>query len=50
MSVMITNMPPSAVRIGALVPLTPPGWVDAGRHLLGAGHTRIAVAAQAGVY
>jgi ABC-type branched-subunit amino acid transport system substrate-binding protein len=24
----------SAVRIGVLVPLTPPGWVDAGRHLL----------------
>ncbi len=24
----------SAVRIGALVPLTPPGWVEAGRHLL----------------
>lgn len=24
----------SAVRIGALVPLTPPGWVGAGRHLL----------------
>jgi ABC-type branched-subunit amino acid transport system substrate-binding protein len=24
----------SAVRIGALVPLTRPGWVDAGRHLL----------------
>ncbi|MFD7783365.1 ABC transporter substrate-binding protein [Streptomyces nojiriensis] len=24
----------SSVRIGALVPLTPPGWVDAGRHLL----------------
>ena len=23
-----------AVRIGALVPLTPPGWVEAGRHLL----------------
>ncbi|MFB0627062.1 ABC transporter substrate-binding protein [Streptomyces sp. AB3(2024)] len=38
------NMPPSPsaavrtdgppVRIGALVPLTPPGWVEAGRHLL----------------
>ncbi|MDN3021108.1 ABC transporter substrate-binding protein [Streptomyces sp. S.PB5] len=25
---------PSPVRIGALVPLTPPGWVGAGRHLL----------------
>ncbi|MEU6915268.1 ABC transporter substrate-binding protein [Streptomyces olindensis] len=25
---------PSAIRIGALVPLTPPGWVEAGRHLL----------------
>jgi ABC-type branched-subunit amino acid transport system substrate-binding protein len=24
----------SAVRVGALVPLTPPGWVEAGRHLL----------------
>jgi len=24
----------SSVRIGALVPLTPPGWVEAGRHLL----------------
>ncbi|MGW2161658.1 ABC transporter substrate-binding protein [Nonomuraea sp. NPDC001699] len=24
----------SPVRIGALVPLTPPGWVEAGRHLL----------------
>ena len=24
----------SAVRIGALVPLTRPGWVEAGRHLL----------------
>ncbi|HYI18451.1 MAG TPA: ABC transporter substrate-binding protein [Solirubrobacteraceae bacterium] len=23
------------VRIGALVPLSPPGWVEAGRHLLG---------------
>ncbi len=26
--------PPSSVRIGALVPLTRPGWVEAGRHLL----------------
>jgi len=25
---------PSAVRIGALVPLTRPGWAEAGRHLL----------------
>ncbi|MEU1179282.1 ABC transporter substrate-binding protein [Streptomyces sp. NPDC005820] len=25
---------PSAVRIGALVPLSRPGWVEAGRHLL----------------
>ena len=25
---------PSPVQIGALVPLTRPGWVDAGRHLL----------------
>ncbi|MFD3477489.1 ABC transporter substrate-binding protein [Streptomyces sp. NPDC058695] len=24
----------SSVRIGALVPLTPPGWVEAGQHLL----------------
>ena len=24
----------SAVRIGALIPLTRPGWVEAGRHLL----------------
>ncbi|MFF3614905.1 ABC transporter substrate-binding protein [Streptomyces sp. NPDC002580] len=24
----------SSVRIGALVPLSPPGWVEAGRHLL----------------
>ncbi|MFD6277504.1 ABC transporter substrate-binding protein [Streptomyces sp. NPDC060209] len=24
----------AAVRIGALVPLTPPGWTEAGRHLL----------------
>src|SRR5688572_32064787 len=24
----------SAIQIGALVPLTPPGWVEAGRHLL----------------
>jgi ABC-type branched-subunit amino acid transport system substrate-binding protein len=24
----------SAVRVGALAPLTPPGWVEAGRHLL----------------
>ena len=26
--------PGAAVRIGALVPLTRPGWVEAGRHLL----------------
>ncbi|UQX03705.1 ABC transporter substrate-binding protein [Streptomyces sp. RerS4] len=26
--------PPSPLRIGALVPLTRPGWVEAGRHLL----------------
>lgn len=25
----------SPIRIGALAPLTPPGWVQAGRHLLG---------------
>ncbi len=42
MCVMITHMrspgrserDPSAVRIGVLVPLSPPGWVEAGRHLL----------------
>ncbi|MET7738101.1 ABC transporter substrate-binding protein [Streptomyces sp. NPDC005402] len=35
MSGMITQMrPPQPVRIGALVPLTRPGWVEAGRHLL----------------
>ncbi|MFI8966822.1 ABC transporter substrate-binding protein [Streptomyces sp. NPDC053493] len=28
------NMSSSAVRIGALVPLTRPGWTEAGRHLL----------------
>ncbi|MFI6317206.1 ABC transporter substrate-binding protein [Nonomuraea sp. NPDC050556] len=28
------NTPPPALRIGALAPLTPPGWVEAGRHLL----------------
>src|SRR4051794_41286292 len=33
----------ASVRIGALVPLTPPGWVQAGQHLLaglelGVGH------------
>jgi len=27
-------MQPRPVQIGALVPLTPPGWVEAGRHLL----------------
>jgi hypothetical protein len=26
--------PAAPVRIGALVPLTRPGWVPAGRHLL----------------
>lgn len=31
MADMIT---PPAVRIGVLAPLTPPGWVEAGRHLL----------------
>ncbi|MEU2078040.1 ABC transporter substrate-binding protein [Streptomyces sp. NPDC013489] len=38
---MITHSTPGSartggpsVRIGALVPLTPPGWVEAGRHLL----------------
>ncbi len=47
MSRMVTPAPPappsppgaerpggSSVRVGALVPLTPPGWVGAGRHLL----------------
>ncbi|MEU6312170.1 ABC transporter substrate-binding protein [Streptomyces sp. NPDC047014] len=29
---MITS--PTTLRIGALVPLSPPGWVEAGRHLL----------------
>lgn len=27
-------MGPHTIRIGALAPLTPPGWVEAGRHLL----------------
>ncbi|MGW7728278.1 ABC transporter substrate-binding protein [Streptomyces canus] len=32
---MITHVrPPQPIRIGALVPLTRPGWVEAGRHLL----------------
>jgi ABC-type branched-subunit amino acid transport system substrate-binding protein len=36
MAVMITSTTPSAppVRIGALAPLTRPGWVEAGQHLL----------------
>jgi ABC-type branched-subunit amino acid transport system substrate-binding protein len=35
MSGMITQVrPPQPVRIGALAPLTRPGWVEAGRHLL----------------
>jgi ABC-type branched-subunit amino acid transport system substrate-binding protein len=39
MSGMITQVRPprrdeTDVRIGALVPLTPPGWTEAGRHLL----------------
>ncbi|MEU0850467.1 ABC transporter substrate-binding protein [Streptomyces flaveolus] len=39
MSGMVTQVRPSRrdgtnVRIGALVPLTPPGWAEAGRHLL----------------
>src|SRR3954469_13659681 len=35
MSGMLTQArPPQPVRIGALVPLSPPGWVEAGRHLL----------------
>lgn len=32
MSGMITDVP--SVRIGALVPLTRPGWIEAGQHLL----------------
>ena len=39
MSGMITSVHPprrdgSSVRIGVLVPLTRPGWVEAGRHVL----------------
>jgi ABC-type branched-subunit amino acid transport system substrate-binding protein len=39
MSAMVTQARPprrsgTAVRIGALAPLTPPGWTEAGRHLL----------------
>ncbi|HEX4395601.1 MAG TPA: ABC transporter substrate-binding protein, partial [Mycobacterium sp.] len=38
MSDMITQVYPradgSSVQIGALVPLTRPGWVEAGQHLL----------------
>ncbi|MER7194601.1 ABC transporter substrate-binding protein [Streptomyces flaveolus] len=39
MSGMVTQVRPprrdeTNVRIGALVPLTPPGWAEAGRHLL----------------
>lgn len=30
----VTERSESAVRIGALVPLTRPGWIEAGRHLL----------------
>ncbi|MEU9339327.1 ABC transporter substrate-binding protein [Streptomyces sp. NPDC048290] len=29
-----SNILPEPLRIGALAPLTPPGWVEAGRHLL----------------
>jgi ABC-type branched-subunit amino acid transport system substrate-binding protein len=31
---MTTPPPSSSIRIGALAPLTRPGWVEAGRHLL----------------
>ena len=34
MSGMVSQVNTSSVQIGALVPLTPPGWVEAGRHLL----------------
>lgn len=30
----VTPKAGDAIQVGALVPLTPPGWVDAGRHLL----------------
>ena len=30
----VTRAPAGIIRIGALVPLTRPGWVEAGRHLL----------------
>ncbi|MZD04431.1 ABC transporter substrate-binding protein [Streptomyces sp. SID5785] len=34
MARMVTPAQPAPVRIGALAPLTRPGWVEAGRHLL----------------
>ncbi|MFG2552429.1 ABC transporter substrate-binding protein [Streptomyces sp. NPDC048581] len=34
MSGMVTQIPGSSVRIGALVPLSRPGWIEAGQHLL----------------
>lgn len=34
MSGMVTQIRGSSVQIGALVPLTRPGWVEAGQHLL----------------
>jgi len=33
-SPLVEQAEKSAVRIGALVPLTQPGWIEAGRHLL----------------
>ncbi|MFJ7070223.1 ABC transporter substrate-binding protein [Streptomyces sp. NPDC101115] len=37
-----------AVRIGALVPLSPPGWVEAGRHLLAGLELAVGEANEAG--
>lgn len=31
---LVNQAEESTIRIGALVPLTPPGWIEAGRHLL----------------
>ncbi|MEU8758836.1 ABC transporter substrate-binding protein [Streptomyces sp. NPDC048659] len=31
---MTATTPPTPIRVGALAPLTPPGWTEAGRHLL----------------
>src|SRR3569623_111001 len=38
----------ASVRIGALVPLTPPGWVQAGRHLLAGLELAVDAVTQAG--